>query len=397
MPADRIVAILTTLRRPALTALVCALLGPPGTARAQALAPTPGPEPARLKAHVQTLASPEFEGRRGPGAAKAARYVLDAFQQLDLEPLFEGSFVQTIPGKARGSVLGQNIGGILRGSDPELRDEYIVVGAHFDHLGVRNGVLYPGADDNATAVAMMLEMARSLATAPERPRRSLIFLGFDLEEEGLWGSRYFADHPPIPLERVKLFLTADMMGRALGGVCERHVFAMGTEHAPSLAPWIAEGARDEPIRLAIVGSDLLLIDRSDYGPFRQRKIPYLFFSTGENPCYHQPTDVAATIDYPKFEATCRVIHRVITRAAGAPTLPGWSPTLEPPATEAEAIGEVLEILQAHADQLGMSPLVRRVVANQIEAIRGIRARGTIAASERSSLVRAAQLVLFSVL
>lgn len=397
MPAVPIVTGLTRLRTLGLLAVVSSLLlvVPPDGVSAQELRPRP--EPARLKAHVQTLASPEFEGRRGAGGLKAARYVLEEFQRLELEPLFAGSFVQPIPGKTPGSVLGRNIAGILRGSDPKARDEYVIVAAHFDHLGVRNGVLYPGADDNATAVAMMLELARSLAQAPERPRRSLVFIGFDLEEDGLWGSRYFVEHSPIPLESVKLFVTADMLGRALGGVCARHVFAMGTENIPSLAPWVAEGARDEPIRLALVGSDLLLIDRSDYGPFRLRKVPYLFFSTGENPCYHQPTDVAETIDYPKFEATCRVIHRVVDRAARAETLAGWAAKPEYPPGEAVAIGEVLQILQQNADALKISAFMRRVIGNQLTTLQGIRERGTVTPSERAGLVRTAQMVLFSVL
>ena len=103
-------------------------------------------------------------------------------------------------------------------------------------------MLYPGADDNASGVAMMLEVARCLAAAPERPRRSVMFVGFDLEEIGLWGSRYFVEHPPVPLERVALFVTADMIGRSLGGVCDPYVFVMGTEHAPGLRPWIERAA-----------------------------------------------------------------------------------------------------------------------------------------------------------
>src|SRR4029077_10487164 len=106
---------------------------------------------------------------------------------------------------------GANVGARLIGTDPQRRDEWIIVSAHYDHLGVRGGVLYPGADDNASGVAMMLEVARAFVQAPERPRRSVLFIGFDLEEVGLFGSRYFVEHPPVPLDRVKLFVTADMI------------------------------------------------------------------------------------------------------------------------------------------------------------------------------------------
>ena len=112
----------------------------------------------------------------------------------------------------------------------------MIVAAHFDHLGVRRGVLYPGADDNASGVAMMLEVARSIVAGPTPPKRSMMFIGFDLEEIGLFGSRYFVAHPPVPLDKVALFVTADMIGRSLAGVCESHVFVMGTENAPGLRP-----------------------------------------------------------------------------------------------------------------------------------------------------------------
>src|SRR5262249_11175565 len=163
-----------------------------------------------------------------------------------------------------GPVLGRNIGARIVGSDPNLREEWVVLAAHFDHLGVRNGVLYPGADDNASAVAMMLEVARCLARSDERPRRSVMLIGFDLEEDGLFGSRYFADQMPVATDKVKLFITADMIGRCLGGVCRGRVFAMGTEHAPELRPWVEQAAKKSDVEVGLLGSDLLLIDRSDY-------------------------------------------------------------------------------------------------------------------------------------
>src|SRR5262249_17959507 len=162
--------------------------------------------------------------------------------------------------------------------------------AHFDHLGVRNGLLYPGADDNASGVAMMLEVARSVVGAPERPKRSVMFIGFDLEEIGLYGSRYFVEHSPVPLDKIALFLPADMIGRSLGGICQPYVFVFGTEHAPAVRPWVEEAGRRQPVTVGMMGTDLLVLDRSDYGPFRARGVPYLFFSTGENPTYHTPAD-----------------------------------------------------------------------------------------------------------
>ena len=110
-----------------------------------------------------------------------------------------------------------------------------------------------------------------------------MFIGFDLEEIGLFGSRYFVEHPPVPLDRIKLFLTADMIGRSLGGVCESYVFVMGTEHAPGLRPWIEQAARGEPVTVGLLGTDLLVINRSDYGPFRAAEGPLPLLQHGREP------------------------------------------------------------------------------------------------------------------
>ena len=148
------------------------------------------PEQAALKKHVETLASPAFAGRRGEGADKAADYVEAAFKAVGLEPLFEDKYTQTIPSKPAGRLTGHNVGAKLIGSDPKLKDEWVIVSAHFDHLGQYGDLLFPGADDNASGTAMLLEVARCFAKAPERPKRSLMFVGFDMEEDGLFGSRH---------------------------------------------------------------------------------------------------------------------------------------------------------------------------------------------------------------
>src|SRR5262249_53701913 len=173
-----------------------------GTVGGQAVVP----EESRLRGHVVTLTAPEYGGRRGEGGRKAAEYLAGQFRALGLSPLFQGSYFQTIPGREGQAEGGRNVGAAIRGTDPKLRDEWAIVSAHYDHLGVRGDLLYPGADDNASGVAMMLEVARSFAEGAERPRRGVMFVGFDLEEVGLFGSRYFAEHPPVPLPQVALFI-----------------------------------------------------------------------------------------------------------------------------------------------------------------------------------------------
>jgi len=354
------------------------------------------PEEPRLRAHVARLASQEFGGRRGPGGERAAAYLIDHFRKLGLEPLFDGDFRQTIPGRDGGPPMGRNVGAVLRGSDPRLRDEWVIVSAHFDHLGTRGEVLYPGADDNASGVAMMLEVARSFTESAEKPRRSVAFVGFDLEEVGLFGSRYFVEHAPMPLDRVALFVTADMIARALGGVCDPYVFVMGTEHAPGLRAWVDGASEGSPVKVGLLGSDLLLLDRSDYGPFRARKIPYLFFSTGENPVYHTPNDTAETLDYPKLEAISRIIDGVARKAAGADRTPGWVVPPDHPFAEAVTIRNVLRTLHEHRDALKIGAGTNLLMRNALKTLDGIVERGTITPAERTGVVRVARVILIAI-
>lgn len=362
-------------------------------ARSQA----PAPEQVRLRAEVGRLASPEYQGRRGEGGRKTAEHLVEQFRALKLEPLFDGQYTQPIPDAETGQVLGRNVGARLVGSDPELRDEWIIVAAHFDHLGVRNGVLYPGADDNASGVAMMLEVARAMTQGAERPRRSLMFIGFDLEEIGLYGSRYFVEHAPAPLKQVCLFITADMIGRSLGGFCDDYVFVMGSEHAPAVRPWISDAARQRPLTVGMLGTDLMLLDRSDYGPFRAREVPYLFFSTGENPTYHTPRDTPETLNYAKLEAISRVIHGVVVKAASAPEKPTWTPVPDHGLGEVTTIRDLLRLILDRRDELEIGATQLFLMTNAARKLDAILVRGSITPSERAGMVNIARLVMIAVL
>jgi hypothetical protein len=355
------------------------------------------PEELRLRSEVATLASPDYAGRSGEGGRKAAAYLVSRFQELGLEPLFEDSYEQPIPDQAPGREQGRNVGARLRGSDPQRRDEWIILSANYDHLGVRGGVLYPGADDNASGVAMMLEVARDLIRRAGATPRSVMFVGFDLEEVGLFGSRYFVEHPPVPLDRVKLFITADMIGRALGGVCTSNVFVMGTEHAPALRPWVEAAAQGEPLSVGLLGSDLLVLNRSDYGPFRARRIPYLFFSTGENPRYHSPSDTAETLDYAKLASITRLIDHVVRQAAETPALPAWTAVPDNSLAEAVAVRDVLKTLLEHRAELKIAPAQSLLMTNTLRGLDAIVARGVITPAERTTMVNVARIVLLSVL
>jgi len=355
----------------------------------------------RVREHIEYLASPKLQGRReGEGKRLAAEYLIQHYKKLKLQPVFENqTYIQEIPGQrgadGSSSILGVNIGAWLPGSDPELRDEVVIVSAHYDHLGVRNGQIYPGADDNASGVAMVLEVARAFATAKNPPRRSIAFINFDLEEHMLWGSRWFAAHPPWPLEQVKLFITADLIGRSLGDLPFPVVFALGSESGTSLAAALGEVGSPPGLEVALLGADLVGT-RSDYGPFRDRKVPFLFFSCGEHPDYHTPQDTADRVDIAKVARVSTVILGVMQLVASGTVTPEWQETVEPDVDEARTLHRITELLLAEAEERNFSGVQRMLVSHVHTRTGQIIKRGTMTGDERRWLIRSAQLLLFSV-
>ncbi len=146
-----------------------------------------------------------------------------------------------------------------------------------------------------------------------------------------------------------------------------------------------------------MGTDLLVIDRSDYGPFRMREVPYLFFSTGESPRYHTPQDTPESLDYAKLEAVSRVIQGVVTRAADADEPPRWREVPDHDLTEAIAIRSVLGILLDNKEKLKIPGFQTNLMTSTLQLLDEIIERGSMAPAERSRVLRVAQIVLFSVL
>lgn len=389
-----------------LAALVCVLcpglaagLEPP-RAVGQPVAATElsaGIDARRIERHIRYLASEELQGRSGPGARLAARYIRRQFQELGLRPLFGNRFLQDIPApESRPEEVrlrGENVGALLPGSDPELKRELIIISAHYDHLGTLNGRVFPGADDNASGVAMMIEVARQFARGP-RPRRSLAFVGFDLEERMLWGSRWFAAHAPWPMERVALFITADMIGRSLGDLAMPTVFCLGSEHAPLLQSTLDRVPRPGSLEVARLGIDLVGT-RSDYGPFRDRKVPFLFFSTGEHPDYHSVNDMPDRVQFEKVALVSTYIRDIVRDVASAERRPAWTDEVQPSIEEARAVHRITDLLMQNSNQT-YSPAQELVISFVNVRTRQIVERGRMTADERSWLTRMSQLLLLSV-
>lgn len=197
----------------------------------------------------------------------------------------------------------QNVIGFLEGSDPELKNEYIVVGGHYDHVGVGNygamnktdiGKIHNGADDNASGTAGVIEVAEAFSKV--RPKRSIIFIGFSAEENGIHGSRHYAyQNPLMPLDKTIGMINLDMIGRN----DKKLVWAGGIFYSNDLKK-LAEDAN------TVTGFELLynvglLTFGSDQAPFIRKNIPSLFFFTGMHDEYHTPADDADKIDFEKVE------------------------------------------------------------------------------------------------
>lgn len=267
---------------------------------------------ARLMADVTTLASPSFEGRRTgtPGGRAARQFIRNAFAGIGLEPLERDgydepfSFTHTsirgfiLPGRAWKADYpdADNLLGRVRGTDASART--IVVSAHYDHLGVQNGRVYPGADDNASGVAALLEIARYVTRHPLR--HQALFVAFDAEELGLQGARRFIAMPPVPLRTIAIDVNLDMLSRN----DQNEIVAAGTYQNPSLRPMLDDVRRrsavhvlfghDRPIRKAGFVDDWT--NESDHGVFNDAGVPFIYFGVEDHPDYHQPTDTADRIN-----------------------------------------------------------------------------------------------------
>jgi hypothetical protein len=356
-------------------------------------------KPDELRPHIEYLASDDLRGRSGVWGQAAARYIEDHFRKLKLQPLFDGEYLQVIPGPTREdgrkTVYGQNVGAWLPGSDPKLRGEFVVVSAHYDHLGTREGKIFHGADDNASGTSMVLEVARKFASLKQRPARSMVFVAFDLEEHMLWGSRWFASHAPWKTEQIKLFITADMIGRSLGNLPISTAFVMGSEHGSTLADTLDEIGEPAGLNIARMGIDLIGT-RSDYGPFRDRKIPFLFFSTGEHPDYHKPTDTPEKINYEQVAAVSSLVFRVTRRVADSETPPEWVEEVEPTLEEVRAVHRISELLLKAGRDGSLNKFQQFIVTQAEVQTRQVLERGVVTPEERVGLIRTAQILLLSV-
>jgi Zn-dependent M28 family amino/carboxypeptidase len=289
----------------------CAVLpAAANAAQVAAMAAAPAVDRAQLLADVRTLASPEFAGRATgtEGSAKAQAYLAQRMKDLGLQP-FGGAYEQKFSFTARarkGQAAGKeypnavNLIGFLRGTSAP--DRYLVISAHYDHLGVRDGKTFFGADDDASGVAAVLAAAAWFKAHP--PAHSVIFALFDGEELGLQGAKRFVSALPVPKEQVAMNLNLDMVSHN----DKNEIYVSGTYHYPQLKRFADEAAgrsavkvqfgHDKPAAIAAGVEDWT--QSSDHGPFHAAGIPFLYFGVEDHADYHKATDTFEHINQDFF-------------------------------------------------------------------------------------------------
>jgi Zn-dependent M28 family amino/carboxypeptidase len=306
--------------------------GPPA-ADAQTVDPIAllGADSVRILDELRHLSSDSLEGRGTgtPGAAAARAYLAAELAGAGVRPLgdgFDHSF--TWHGRSSPEVhTGVNVIGIVPGG--ALAGRYIVVSAHYDHLGIRGGEIFNGADDDASGCVALVAMARALRDVPMR--HSLVFAAFDAEEAGLRGSRAFVADPPVPLDSIALDLNLDMVARTAGVL-----WAGGAYHTPALRAVLERVAAEAPLDLRLghdspgapEGDDWT--QSSDHGPFHDVGIPFVYLGVEDHPDYHQPTDDFQNIDPGEYMDALRTALMTLVALDQALPLPdASSPGSEP--------------------------------------------------------------------
>jgi hypothetical protein len=289
--------------------------------------------PNALRADVSFLASDLLEGRDTPsrGLDIAAEYIASSFRRMGLEPVTGDSFYQAVPvPKSQTGVTANNVVGILRGSDPELKNTYVIVSAHYDHLGLGpsgDDRVFNGANDDASGTASVLEIASALASLHPRPKRSVLVILFCGEEKGLAGSRYYASHPLVPLEQTIAQINMEQMGRtdSTEGPHLNMMNVTGFDYSTIPALLVDSGKR---VQIAVV-KDAQASDayfrRSDNGPLADVGVPAHTVSVAyEFPDYHAVGDKWQKLDYDNMAHVDQAVGIAMLRLASGLVAPKWN-------------------------------------------------------------------------
>lgn len=274
-----------------------------------------------LKIHLYNIASDEFEGRNTGevGHTKAAEYLKNFYISKNISsPLGENNYFQIIPTAHLKPNLNpsENVVAFIEGS--EKPNEIIVISAHLDHLGIRNGEIYNGADDNGSGTVAIMEIAEAFQKAKEAgnsPKRSILFLHVTGEEKGLLGSKYYVNNPIFPLKNTITNLNIDMIGR-VDDAHEKnpnYIYLIGSDKLSTQLHNISEEINE---KFTQINLDYTFNDdedpnrfyyRSDHYNFAKNNIPIIFYFNGTHQDYHEPSDTPDKINYELLQKRAQLI------------------------------------------------------------------------------------------
>lgn len=303
-----------------------------------------------LRGHVSFLASDLLEGRDTPsrGLDIAGEYIASQFRRYGLEPAGDQEYFQGVTfGPEDGNpAKSRNVIGILRGSDPMLKDQYVMLSSHYDHVGVvkepkegATDIIFNGANDDASGTASVLEIAYALSSLHPRPRRSVIFILFCCEEKGLVGSRWYAEHPAAPIVKTVAHLNLEQLGRtdATEGVKLATLNLTGFDFSSVTQALIGAGKLTEVKVLKDEKGSDAYFNRSDNGPLARLGIPAHTASVAYGfPDYHEAGDEWQKLDYENMAKVDHALGVAILHLANSAAPPKWNEAYAPAAQYVEA-------------------------------------------------------------
>jgi hypothetical protein len=322
----------------------CVLLAACGSGTASSRGTEPLVARDEVREILSVLAADSLEGRRTgtPGSARASRFLAERMRRYGLEPAGDSGYFQRVtyevaegpegemlrlagpePAGTAGRVVDYNLIGVIRGSDPALRKEAVVLGAHFDHVGVGQPVegdsIYNGADDDASGVATVLAAAGALAKDP--PKRTVLVLLTSGEEFGVLGTQWYLERPTIPLDSTVADLQVEMVGRSDTLVGARKLWLTGFERSTVGEALSGAGL---PV-VADPRPEFRFFERSDNIVFALRGVPaHTLSSYGLHRDYHQPSDEVDRIDFEHLTLAADLVTRAARVLADGPR-PSWKP------------------------------------------------------------------------
>ena len=272
------------------------------------------------------MANALFEGEKVPAATIFERG--EAGNYGEPFALSDNKKVSLTTSTKPTTVYTQNVVAILEGGDPVLKNEYIAIGAHYDHVGIGTPVngdaIYNGADDDGSGTTAVLAMAEAFSHAPTRPKRSILFVWHCGEEKGLWGSQYFTQYPTVPLDKVVAQLNIDMIGRSkkagdanpanaeLSGPDE--IYVIGSKMMSTQLGALSEKVNKDYLNLSYnyryddPKDPNRFFFRSDHFNYAQKGIPIIFYFDGVHEDYHRPGDEVEKIDFQKMQKVTRTVY-----------------------------------------------------------------------------------------